>query len=140
MPSPNPSYIAGGTIAPSRFVTHSQANDFEVTQAAANDKIAGISQEGTRTAPIPDVSTNEAAQSGETLQVYGDGEDCLLELGGAVNPGDELKSDADGKGVQIAAGATVQQIGAIALEGGASGELIRVQVKRYHSGSTAQNS
>jgi hypothetical protein len=139
VPNPNPSYIAGGTIRPSRFVKYT-ANDFEVAEADANEKIAGISQEGTRTAPIPDVSTNEAAQSGETLQVYGDGEDCLLELGGTVVPGDDLKSDADGKGVVIATGAALQQIGAVALEGGVSGELIRVQVKLAQGGSTVSSS
>ena len=118
-----------------RFV-HQTDNDFEVAEANANEAIAGISMEGTRTAPIPDVTANEAAQDGEPLQVYGQGEVCLLELGGTVNPGDLLKSDADGKGVVIASGGTLQEIGAKAVEGGVSGEAILVQVQIRSGGAT----
>lgn len=128
MPSANPSYVAGGDIAPSRFVK-AGSTDFEVLQATANAQILGIAQEGTREAPIPSVSTNLAASDTETLSVYGLTEECLLELGGTVTVGARLKSDANGKGVAAATtGTTAQEYGAIALEGGASGELIRVQV------------
>ncbi len=132
---PNPNYIASGTIRPSRFV-HATDNDFEVAESGANEAIAGISMEGTRTAPIPDVATNEAAQDGESLHVYGQGESCLLELGGTVNPGDLLKSTATGTGEVITSGAALQEIGAKALEGGVSGELILVQVQIRSGGGT----
>jgi len=136
----SPNFIAGGNISPSRFVRQDDTADFQVLEADANSKLAGISMEGTREAPIPSVSTALAAQSGEPLQVYGDTEECLLELGGTVRPGEDLKSDADGKGVTIAAGATVQEIGAVALENGVDGELIRVQVSLRSEGSVAAQS
>ncbi|QDU97528.1 hypothetical protein [Lignipirellula cremea] len=124
----SPCYVAKGDIVPMRFVKVHSA-DFSVVQATANAAVRGVSQEGSRTAPTPDVSTLLAASSGETLLVYGETEDCLLEIADDVSPGDKLKSDANGKGVPIATtGTTLQQIGAVALEGGASGDRIRVQV------------
>jgi len=138
----NPQLIAGGNISPSRFVKWdlSGGGDFTVIQATDNTKIAGISMEGTREAPIPSVSTAYAAQSGESFKVYGDGEICLLELGGTVVAGDDLSSDANGKGTAITGGTSTQEIGATALEGGASGELILVQVRLRSEGQTAVSS
>ena len=127
----NPSYLAKGDIIPSRFVKQDGTNDFAVIQATANDRTAGVAQDGTREAPIPSVATNLAAKTGETLRVHGDGEDALLELGGTVTPGDRLKSDSVGRGVVIATtGSVNQNTAAVSLEGGVSGELIRVQVER----------
>lgn len=133
-----PSYLAGGTIRPSRFVRLSDTEDFTVLEADANSKIIGISQEGGRTAPIPAVSTVNAAEDGDTLNVYGPTMDCLLELGGTVASGDDLKSDADGQGVVLTQGATNQEVGATALEGGISGDLIRVIVAPRSEGGTAE--
>ena len=124
-----PSYIAKGDVYTCRFVKSDGTNDFAVVQATANDVVRGISQEGNREAPIPSVTSSLAAQDGESLKVYGETQECLLELGGTVAAGDRLKSDANGKGVNIATtGTTEQNIGAVALEGGASGAKIRVQV------------
>lgn len=129
MPATPPNYVAVGQIRPSRFVT--LVDDFAVEEADANEIICGIAMEGTRTAPISDVvTTNIAAESGDSLQVYGDGEECLLECGDTVVAGNRLKSDADGKGVPMATtGTTIQHYGAQALQDGAASELIRVFIR-----------
>jgi hypothetical protein len=104
--------------------------DDQGLEADANDVLIGISYEGGKHAPLSDlVSSNPHAESGDPIGLYGDGEQCLLELGGTVVRGGRLKSDADGKGVAVATtGTTIQQYGAIALESGVSGEKIRVFV------------
>jgi hypothetical protein len=119
-------FLAGGNIYPARFVTYSGANT--VTQAGAGNKVFGISQVGTNTAPVPEVTSQYAAQSGQQLEVFGDNDETSLELGGTVSAGDELKSDSNGKGV-VLAGSGAENIGAVALEAGTSGQLIKVRVK-----------
>jgi len=122
-------YLAGGTIRPSRFVKIG-TTDFSCLEADANEITIGISQEGGREAPIPSVTTVNAAESGDSVQVYQESEECLLELGGTVAVGGRIKSDADGKGVAVATtGTTVQESGAFAAEAGVSGDLIRVRVQ-----------
>jgi len=136
----NPTFMAGGNIVPSRFVKWNLGEDNTVIQATANAKIQGIAQEGSREAPIPSVSTVYAAQDGEEIHVYGQGEVCLLELGGTVAAADDLKSDANGKGVVVTAGTTTQEVGAQALQSGVSGEKIRVQVLLKAEGQTVISS
>lgn len=127
MPAPN--LVAAGNIYPSRFVKSYASGDNAVVQAGANEAICGISNEAGRSAPIPEVSTNYAAISGDALQVYGLGDTCLLELGDTVTRGNLLKGDADGKGVPIASsGTTLQQYGARALKSGVVGEKVLVQI------------
>jgi len=118
---------AGGNIYPCRFVKYS--DDYKVTQATANDPVFGISQMGTNVPPIPDVTSQYAAVSGQTLHVFQDGEECLLELAASLTAGTKLKSDANGKGVAVGTG-SVQEMGAILLEDGADGELRKVRVQR----------
>jgi hypothetical protein len=129
-----PCYVAGGNINPSRFVKVSTAADNTVLEADANEGVAGISGVGTKEPPGIDTLSGLLAQAGDNVQVFGDGEVCMLKLGsGGVTRGGYLKSDADGKGVAIATtGTTAQEIGAIALESGAADELVRVQVYRQH--------
>lgn len=131
MANTNPSYLAGGTIRPSRFVKITAAHT--VSESDANEASVGVSQEGGNQPPLSDlVSTINAAVSGETLKVYGLGDECLLELGDTVTAGQYLKSDADGKGVPVATtGTTLQLAGALALDAGAAGDLLRVQVLQY---------
>jgi len=129
MTTQSPNYVAAGNISPFRFVKTYTSADNAVVQADANARIVGVAQEAGRSAPIPDVSTNYAAVSGDPIHVYGLGEQPLLELGGTVAAGDLLKADSSGKGVVIATtGTTIQNVGARALSAGASGEKIRVQV------------
>jgi hypothetical protein len=129
VPQVTPSYIAKGDINSSRFVKSDGTNDFAVVEGTANAEVRGIAMEGSREAPIPSVTSPLAAKTGEGLLVYGNGQQCLLELGGTVSAGDVLKSDSAGKGVVIATGGdTLQHIGAVALEGGVSAEKILVEV------------
>jgi hypothetical protein len=135
MPSRSPRFIADGNINPSRFVKIESAGTtgYEVLQAAAGtDRPIGISQEGTRQPPGVIGSDGYAAHQGETLQVYGEGEEALLTIGsGGVTQGDYLKSDASGQGVTVAftLGSGTIFYGAVALETANAGELARVLVK-----------
>lgn len=136
----SPQLVAGGNITASRFVKWDLGSDHSVVQATANAKIIGVSQSGTREAPIPAVTTPYAAQDGEQLRVHGETEICLLTAGATVVAGDDLKSDSTGRGVVITAGTTTQEVGALALQGGAVNELILVQVTRRSEGQTAISS
>jgi len=122
--------VAGGDVNPARFIKVSTAADYTVLQAGANEAVFGISSSASRDAPIPSASTLAAAAT-QSLAFNPVGSFCLLELAGTVTRGDEIKSDADGKGVvRATTGATLQNFGAVALESGVSGELIRVLVVR----------
>lgn len=119
---------ANGNIRVCRFVEFvGSTSDYMVTECnGANDKMAGISCESGREAPLPAVSTMYAAQQYDSLKVYTVGDrDVLLELGGDVVPGAYLASDNQGRGVTAS---TDETYGARALEAGASGERIRVDV------------
>jgi len=134
MPNTPPNLIAGETIYPSRFVEMDVSVAKTMLLAGANARPIGISQVGARIAPLSDlITTAEAAQDGEAMQIFGDGDVCLLEAGGSITTGDRLRSDSVGRGVTIATtGTTIQNIGAMALEdASAAGELILVQVQIY---------
>jgi len=121
-------YLASGDIRPCRFCK--QSGDFAMAEADANDKLMGISQEGTRSPPIPDTSETLCAKSGEEFRMFQDGEICLLQLGDTVVADQDLKSDSDGLGVPaLTTGTVVQQCGAVALQGGALNEKILVRVR-----------
>lgn len=120
----NPSFFATGNITPMRFVEIS--NPYYVRQCAtANLKTFGVSQMGTRNAPGTDADDGYCAKTGEGLQVFGEGEVTLLELGATVSAGNRLATDSSGKG---AVATTGQNVGAIALDNGVSGDKIRVYV------------
>ena len=127
----SPHLMANGDIRPSRFVKVSNASgQGRALESDANELVVGISMDGTNKAPIPDVASTNAAESGQHLRVHVNGEGCLLEAGtGGWTAGELLKSDADGKGVSIATTGTTEQLyGAIALETAAAGELGKVTV------------
>ncbi len=129
MPNTPPRLVAGGDIRPCRFVKMSTAADDRGLECDANELPIGISYENGKYPPLNDlVTTNNHAAAGDPIGLYGDGDQCLLELGsGGATRGGRLKSDADGKGVAIATtGTTIQNYGAIALESGSEGEKIRV--------------
>jgi hypothetical protein len=128
-----PNFLAGGTIYPCRFV-FKNADPHEVEQAAsAITPLIGISQEGTHDTPGLSGAGTDAASDGEQLHVYTEGDECLLEVVTTVAAGNRLKSDADGKGTPLLGTETAAEtfVGAIALDDGAAGEKIRVQVKIY---------
>lgn len=124
----SPSFSASGDIYPSRFVTIT-GNNLRVSQAVAANSIIGISQEGTRRYPdVDNTFTGFAARAGEPISVYGNGHvNVPLELGGTVTAGQFIQSDANGKGV-VSTGAVAHNIGAIALQSGVSGDVIKVYV------------
>lgn len=123
--------IAGGNIAPSRFVTRSASSGEPIiSQAGSNVATWGISQPSTRRAPLSGWDDGYAAIAGETLNVLGDGDDeALLEIAGTITAGQPIKSDTDGKGVL--ADTDKDHVGAVALHSGVAGDLIRVKPKRY---------
>lgn len=128
MPSTPPNVIAGGTIRPSRFVSISAA--YTVIEGTANAEVIGISGVNSNKAPIPEVTTNYHAESGEQVVLHGEGEVSALVLGGTVAAGDKLKSDGNGAGVVCASSGTTRQFyGARALQAGSSGETIEVMVE-----------
>lgn len=123
-----PSYtkVANGNISPSRFVILGSGD--KVTQAsAATTRLYGISGMGTRNTPLSPLDDGYHAIADENCMIYGPPEkDVILELGGTVTAGASLTSDASGKGVATTAGTDF--VGAVAMEAGVSGDLIRVQV------------
>ncbi len=133
----SPNYVAGGAIAPCRFVSMTATGaipaDRTVFQSTAGagtegDSVSGVSQEGTRRF---DDATN-AAIAGDQLCVHGLGDQCLLELGsGGATAGVLLKSDASGKGIAVTT--DQDRVGAVALEAGAANTKILVQVVRFHN-------
>lgn len=118
--------IAGGDVYPMRFVKLSTTADGKVLAAGAGDVTIGISQRGTRRSEYVDTS-GKAAASGEPVQYFDETEECILEAGGTIAAGDKLKSDSNGKGV--ATTTDKDWMGAIALQAGASGDLLKVKVQ-----------
>jgi hypothetical protein len=124
------SFVAGGNIAPSRFVVIDTSADRQVTQAAGTTAgIIGVSQMGTRRTPYSTLDDGYAAVATEEIQVFCTGSEPLLELGGTVAAGDSLTSDGSGKGITTTT--DKNNYGAIALEAGVSGGLCRVRVQPY---------
>lgn len=127
----NASLKANGDIRTCRFVKIDSSDDNLILEADANEAIIGISPDHAQDAPISGASANAAAQ-GDAIAINPIGSVCLLEAGsGGWTAGDELKSDADGKGVTRAStGTTVQNVGAIAFADAAAGDLSPVLVFR----------
>ncbi len=124
-------FIAGGNILPATFVKiDSSVGQPTVIQAsAATDKLIGIAQESTDQPPIPQLTgTQYAANAGENVRVYQNGDTCLLLVGTGpgVTAGDELTSDATG--AAIATTTVGNRVGAIALQSGAQGTYVRARV------------
>jgi hypothetical protein len=119
------SKIAGGNVSPARFVKlHTEAG--QVVHAGAGDRPWGISQPHTRRLALADWDDGYAAIDGENLNVIGPGDDeALLELGGTVTHGMLLKASTDGVGIE--ADTDKDKAGAIALQDGADGDLIKVK-------------
>lgn len=125
----SPQLVAAGNISPSTFVKPYISADNSAAQAGANDPIIGISQVGTRLPPGVDGADAYAAIAGESFELFGLGDICLLVAGsGGFVRGDRLKADASGNGVPVATSGVIQNVGAVALESAAAGEKVRVQI------------
>lgn len=121
------SYVANGNIKSSRFVKGDTTAEGKVLVAGAGEAVLGISNEGGRRAPHPDITdSGYAAIAGENLRVYTEPDECLLCLGGTATLHALLKADSDGAGVVASTG---DLVGAIALQAGIATQLIRVRVK-----------
>jgi hypothetical protein len=131
----HPNLVANGDIRPFRFVKQDDSGtpeSFMAKEADANEVVIGISGEGTNYPPLDDLNiTALAARAGQQFKLNGNGEICLLQAGAPIAAGKRLKSDADGKGVEVATtGTTIQNYGAVALESAtAADQIIRVQVQ-----------
>jgi hypothetical protein len=121
------SKVASGNILPATFVKLTTTADGKVTQAGAGERIYGISQPGTRSAPFEGLDSDNAAVAGDNVMIFGIGQRCMLRLGGTVTRGDYLKSDGSGYGVTASTDA--DDYGAIAEMSGVSGQLIEVLVQ-----------
>lgn len=110
-----PNLTASGNIAPFRFVELSGA--WSGSQAnAASDNILGATDGSVRR-----FDSVHNAISGDEISLQPTNT-IQIEAGGNISAGNLLTSDSDGKAV---AGASTNVCYYIALEGGASGEIIR---------------
>jgi len=116
-----PNLEAGGTIRPYRFVKVSTAADNQCLESDANELSIGVVAGSTRQFD----SANHAEDGDQTtLQM---GSIVMVECGGSITRGGGIESDADGKAVaETTSGTTNRQSCGIALESGASGEIIRM--------------
>ena len=120
--SDTPALIAGGTIAPFRFVKVSTAADDTGLQAAENNStILGVS-DGSTNGPT---SANHAV-SGDPITLQG-GDVVLVQCSGNITRGALVESDANGKAQTATTTTGARFHGYVALQSGADGLIIRVQ-------------
>jgi len=126
-----PIFTAGGTIVVGTIVKLDTTNNNTVVACGAGEVAFGVAQLGSRSAPIPDISTDppQAATSGESLQVYTAGMYAHVRAGAAITAGDKVKSTNAAKGTPCVFGAGTREyyIGT-ALETVADGELCKILV------------
>lgn len=129
-----PAFKAAGTIQPCRIVSLSDnaTQDFTVEETATTALELleiGISGESGKDGRH-DVNNTAHAEAGDTVQVFGVGEVCLLEMAATCSRGQRLKANTstDGKGIPVAASGKESYV-AIALQDCThSSQKIRVQV------------
>lgn len=122
------SFLAGGNIPPSRFVSLSTTLDRTLVLSASGDLPVGISQLGTHLVPALGIDDGYAAVAGENVRVYTqDDEEAWLELSGTVAPGDLIKPDLSGNGTGIKSSADGDNYGARAYTNGVSGQIVKVK-------------
>ena len=135
MPLYNPAFVASGNISPARFVKIS--GEFSVAQSGAGEEIIGVAQEGSLAPPgiaeaLGGSQTYYAATSGKTLKVFGLGDVCVVTAGtGGCTAGSKVKSDADGKAVNVGTTAGTFNVGGIALQTVNAGEKCLIQVNPH---------
>jgi hypothetical protein len=122
---------ANGTIAPSVFVMIDTTADGMVIQATLNARTIGISQSGMKRAPgLPGSDNTIAAQAGDSIQLFGLGDVCMLQSSAVIVRGATLKSDANGLGLTTVT--DTEKVGAIAFQScGAANVFIMVQIVCY---------
>lgn len=122
-----PNVVAGGTIIPMRAIKLSGAAARTALQSGAGEVVLGIAQQGQKRAPgLVGSDDAVAAEAGDQLDYYGPGDVCPAVAGAATTLGGLLKSDANGKLVNLS---TTGYACAIGLEAaGADGDVIEVLV------------
>lgn len=120
--------VAGGDIFPCRF-TKLGTTAGVLLQATAGDQINGISSSGTHTANMAGLDDGKCAVAGENVKTYREpGQIWQVQSGAAFAVGVRLKSDANGKGIAVAAAG--DQYGAVALEAcGAADLFVPVRIE-----------
>jgi hypothetical protein len=119
------SSVANGNINPATFIKLDTTTLGRCLQSGAGDICFGISQPGTDSAPYPNLDSTYAAVAGEQLKIFvRDDKYALLRIGGTVSIQDRQKSDSTGRGVTTTTDR--DEIGAIALVGGVTDDIIPV--------------
>ena len=116
---------AGGDINPSRFVTLSDSRTV-VESNSGDQHVLGVSHESAKEAPQSGASTL-AAEDGDPIKVYGPGDVCLVQAGGAIDVSSDAFVKPDNSGDAVAASTSATATG-IALEDAADGELFYIMV------------
>lgn len=125
----NTGFTAGGDIYPCRFCKNSTVTDRYVLQAGANEEGIYVAQEATHDTPGLTGAGTKAAAADQTVYVWEQGDDALVECGGTVTKGAKVKADTDGKAVvALTTGTTMQWVLGYALESGVSGSKILVKL------------
>ena len=124
---------ANATILVASIVMIDPSRNNTVIPCPANGKGMGVSQLGSRTAPIPSETSSpaQAAIQGEYIEVYTSGRYCLCRAGGTITAGAYIKSgDSTGVGVVCAdaGGAGREYVVGQAMEAAATGELFKMAV------------
>lgn len=118
--TPNRTFVAAGTVNPAVFATLT-TSDFLILNSVSGDSPIGVTD-----TQYAQYNVSYSAVSGQSVAVFGPGQECWLTLGsGGCTANQGLKPDASGYGIVAS---TTNKIGAVSLEGGASGDLIRVRV------------
>ena len=134
------SFVAGGTIIPSRFVKLSTVAGAtgKVLQAGATDNVFGVSGEWTRNAPVDGLDAAEHARAGENCRVYtaADPEDePLIEVDAAYGQGTLLKPSTNG--IATSTVTNLDIAGAILLQAStAANQLVKCRVIAPYNLST----
>src|SRR5688572_4934286 len=118
--------VANGNVKPSRFVKQDTSAEGKCLQSGAGEKIFGVSHAYTHRAPLTGWDDGYAAIAGKNINVFTEGDECKLVIGGTVTVDDLLKADSDGRGVTTTT--ENDEIGAVALQSGTVGMEIAVRV------------
>lgn len=121
-------FVANGSIMPSRgvMIDPTATGGNRVIQAVAGSRCIGISKNSQRLAKTPFQNDVFAAVAGDPIRCYTNGELAPVELGATVAPNDRVKSDVNGR--MIPTTTTGDEIVGIAIQGGAVGEVIQIEV------------
>jgi hypothetical protein len=129
--------IGSGSVSPSRFVSYvalassltNPTGGFQVEACPSGGTPIGVSEAGSQLPPDDEnYAAGNAWAVGSLIGIYGVGRTTILELGSTVVAGTNLSAMADGSGRGVPQTAS-NPIGAIAKQGGVSGDLIQVIVE-----------